>query len=879
MNIRLFPLYLFLYICVSLQAQKGVEIEWQRALGGSLQERSEAISFTPDGGVVVAGHSLSSDGLVAGNYGQNDVWVVKLDSASNIEWQNHFGGSGQDQAYSATALPNGEIVVVGLTYSTDFDVSTNQGAGDMWVFKLDMNGNLIWEKTYGGSNFDGAFSVETYPNGDILVAGFTNSNDGDVSGNNGLGDVWVVKLDPQGNLLWQNPLGGSNGDSGYDAVLTSDGGIAVVGITLSNDGDVSGHHGDWDFWVIKLDSAGNLLWQNALGGSGEDQPRAITESSDGGIVVAGLTRSMDGDVSNFLGGFGDSWIVKLNSSGVLQWEKSIGGTSSENIYALEAVSDNQVIALGYSRSNNIDLSGSHGSDDLWLCKLDGASNMVWSELKGGWFGDLGLAMDIDGNGDIVTTGISSSRDGDVGKNYGITDYWVLKLSDEFVHIEGEVFADLNSDGLVNAGDLPIPYRPISNLINGLNYTTTGEGYYSVPVVDTGFTTIAPRTIPHYTANPANYTGYYDTLYQQVDSANRFAFQPVGPVNDLAVTLTPLTPFRPGFQVRYAIDYRNVGTTVLVPEVVIEPNSSLSFNSSTIAPSSFAPDSIAWQLPPLSPFQAGQITATFTLSATVPIGTYVLSTAHVFPKLGDARPVDNRSSIRTLVTGSYDPNDILVDEELIQFPDLSPTPPDLTYIIRFQNTGTDTAFTVRVENDVPENVDLSTFQFEASSHATQVSYLPHVDRLEFLFENILLPDSNVNEPLSNGYIRYRITPKASLMIGDSILNDARIYFDFNAPIQTNVAWTVIENTVGFDDNDFESHWVKLSPNPTSDYLSVTLPRWDQGQIRLFDASGRMVLDQAFNSASFQVDIHTLARGTYQLKVLGQLDEYTESLIKW
>ncbi|MCD6097265.1 T9SS type A sorting domain-containing protein [bacterium] len=170
---------------------------------------------------------------------------------------------------------------------------------------------IQWQKCLGGSGYDYAYSIQQTDDGGFIVAGYSNSNDGDVSGNHGERDYWVVKLNSAGDLVWQKSLGGSSWDEAWSIQQTSDGGFIVAGYSESNDGDVSGHHGGYDYWVVKLDSAGDIVWQKCLGGSYWDYAYSIQQTFDGGYIVAGESRSNNGDVSGNHG-WGDYWVVKLS---------------------------------------------------------------------------------------------------------------------------------------------------------------------------------------------------------------------------------------------------------------------------------------------------------------------------------------------------------------------------------------------------------------------------------------------------------------------------------------------------------------------------------------------------------------------------------------
>ena len=177
---------------------------------------------------------------------------------------------------------------------------------------------IQWQKCLGGTDYDWASSVQQTADGGYIVAGTANSNNGDVTGNHGGRESWVVKLDSNANIQWQKCLGGTNWDGASSVQQTSDGGFIVEGYANSNDGDVTGNHGSIECWVVKLDGSGNIQWQKCLGGTGYDDAFSVKQTADGGYIVAGETNSNDGDITGNHGG-GDNWIVKLDSSANIQW--------------------------------------------------------------------------------------------------------------------------------------------------------------------------------------------------------------------------------------------------------------------------------------------------------------------------------------------------------------------------------------------------------------------------------------------------------------------------------------------------------------------------------------------------------------------------------
>jgi hypothetical protein len=227
---------------------------------------------------------------------------LKLDGSGNVVWQKTYGGTGQDGASAIAPTSDGGYVVAGSTNS--FGASD-----DVWVLKLDGQGNVVWQKTYGGTSFDAASAIVPTSDGGYVVTAEAVSFW--VSGA-GASDVWVLKLDGSGNVVWQKAYGGTGIDAARAIAPTSDGGYVVAGVTSSFGA------GDFDVWVLKLDGQGNVVWQKTYGGAGRDGASAIAPTSDGGYVVAGSTNS-------FGAGASDVWVLKLDGSGNVVWQKTYGG--------------------------------------------------------------------------------------------------------------------------------------------------------------------------------------------------------------------------------------------------------------------------------------------------------------------------------------------------------------------------------------------------------------------------------------------------------------------------------------------------------------------------------------------------------------------------
>ncbi|MBL0071935.1 MAG: T9SS type A sorting domain-containing protein [Bacteroidetes bacterium] len=426
-----------------------------------------------------------------------------------------------------------------------------------------------------------------------------------------------------------------------------------------------------------------------------------------------------------------------------------------------------------------------------------------------------------------------------------------------------MFIDANSNGSQDVGEIPVVNKKITESSTGRFSFSEQSGNYKVSVLNPGNYTVAPELINYYTAVPASHNAIF-TGIQQTDSLNDFAFQPVGIFNDLCVKITPLGPFRSGFNASYMVNYSNVGTTTLNPTVIFFPDNDVSFVSANPVASSVTLDSLVWNFGPLAPFQSGQILITVNVNIGLPIGTLINSGVRIEPLAGDANLLCNQSYWEVYTTGSYDPNDIVVDEDTLlstQFPN----PPFLEYLIRFQNTGNDTAFTVKILNLIDTTMlDLSTFEFVVSSNPVNLSWLPWERNMQFMFNNILLPDSNINEPAS-------IQPKSNLVAGDSITNNAAIYFDFNDPILTNTAYTQIVLPTSIQEI-ISSGNLLLYPNPANSSLTIETRTLMASGSKLIvtDVAGRTLLSKSLDSnvTKHQINISSFSSGIYFVQLDGE-----------
>jgi len=375
---------------------------WTKTYGGPSNdgyEEARDLRETDDGGLIVAG---SSSSFGAGN---RDYWVVKLNSAGTIEWEKTYGGAGQDDAFVVLKAVDGGYLVAGESYS----FRTGTTGRDIWILKLFSDGTVDWEKNYGGTGTEHVESVittldaEGSPNG-YLVVGST------YSFSTGGADLWLLKLRTDGTIAWERAYGGANNEFGRAAQQTSDRGFIVVGDTQSF--GVANR----DVWALRINSAGEIVWQNAFGGSDYDQPVSVQVDDGGGYVIGAFTRSFNGETRGY-----EFWVFKLNDSGEVEWQKTYGTTSGEYMEKLEKTDDGGYVAVGRTE----DLIQGY---NIWVLKLSGTGGIDWQRMynlqtEGISETEWGYATQQTSDGGYAVAGTTNW----ITKN---GDFWVLKLASD-----------------------------------------------------------------------------------------------------------------------------------------------------------------------------------------------------------------------------------------------------------------------------------------------------------------------------------------------------------------------------------------------------------------------------------------------------------------
>ena len=348
-------------------------LEWEQAYGGPGDDEAKSIQQTFDGGYIVAGYT-NGDVTDTDKEIDANAWVLKLDAQGTLVWEQTYGGPGYDEANSIQQTPDGGYIVAGASEASGEEKEQNKRGQNIWILKLDDLGSLQWKKSYGGPGNDRAHSIQLTFDGGYIVAGVGGASGADIEQNKGESDFLIVKLDDQGTLEWEQSYGGSGQDAAFSIQPTLDGGYIVAGHALSSDGDIGENKGQSDFWVLKLAASGTLEWEQSYGGSTWDGAHSIQQTYDGNYVVAGYTVSSDGDVSKIKGG-SDLWILKLNGNGTLKSEQTYGGSIDDQAHSFQLTSDGGYILAGYSLSSDGDVMENKGNQDLWVMKLDDPENL------------------------------------------------------------------------------------------------------------------------------------------------------------------------------------------------------------------------------------------------------------------------------------------------------------------------------------------------------------------------------------------------------------------------------------------------------------------------------------------------------------------------
>ncbi len=359
-------------------------------------------------------------------------------TAPPIQWQNTIGSNGYDVIHAAQQTSDGGYIIAGhSTSNSSADKSENNlGFEDCWIVKLDVNGNIEWENTIGGSGAEFAMDVKQTSDGGYIIGAYSNSNaSADKSENQkGSTDFWIIKLNSTGAIVWENTIGGNSNDELCSIEITDDGGYLAAGWSQSgiSSDKTEASMGALDYWIVKLNSTGSIVWQNTIGGSAGDQLKSMAKTSDGGFLLGGQSNSgISGDKTEANLFSNDLWVVKVDDLGNIVWQNTITSGAEDYFESIQETTDGGAILGAWSNSN---ISGdksenSQGVWDYWVLKLDPVGNIIWQNTIGGTQGDYLYDIKQTSDGGYLCGGFSDSGiSGDKTDNTnGGLDYWIVKL--------------------------------------------------------------------------------------------------------------------------------------------------------------------------------------------------------------------------------------------------------------------------------------------------------------------------------------------------------------------------------------------------------------------------------------------------------------------
>lgn len=401
---------------------------WEKTYGGVGYDVGRSLQQTTDGGYIITGNVYS------GNSSQ-DVYLIKTNSNGDTLWTNCYGGDLGDYGYSVQQTSDGGYIITGLTWLI------NNVDCEVYLIKTDSNGDTLWTKTYGGEEYDQGRSVQQTIDGGYIITGFTSSF------GNGLDDIYLLKTDVNGDILWTKTFGGDNDDWGNAVIQTTDGGYLVCGCTSSYGTN------EKDVYLIKTDSNGNTLWTNSYGGVYEDIGWSVQQTTDDGYIIAGTTQLIEPTIWTFE----DVYLIKTDNNGDTLWTRTYGGDAVDKGYSVQQTNDGGFIISGESDS----FTNSWDSD-VYIIKTDIYGDTLWTKTYGGSGDDKGWSVQQPTDGGYIITGQTLSYE------TNSCDIYIIK-TDEGGNISSVIEIPIPNSNRKLVKTVDILGKEINNPGNGTPY--------------------------------------------------------------------------------------------------------------------------------------------------------------------------------------------------------------------------------------------------------------------------------------------------------------------------------------------------------------------------------------------------------------------------
>ncbi|MCB9267441.1 MAG: T9SS type A sorting domain-containing protein [Lewinellaceae bacterium] len=801
---------------------------WERTYGGPKSEQGITVLSTSDDKILIGGRSES--------FHEEDSWayLAKLNMDGSIIWQKTYNlGSFWNVINDVVEIPdNGGFLAVGEIWDSC--------GGTSFLLRLDTNGDTVWTKSLCIEHVGKARSISMTSDNNFII---------DIPANIfGFYKFQLVKIDQDGNVIWSQSYFSPSSGYSSQVIETQDEGYIVVGsITLTANGPT-------DAYIIKTDENGNELWNLSIGGDGAESASDVIELENGDLLILGSKPENSTDKS-------DVFLARVSPDGDLLWINEYGEENRWDRSAkLSATSDKGFVIVGNTSAENYSYE-----KDYFLSKLDEEFDLTWHKTYGG--DDEDIARDVTQTSDGGYCIIGNSRSfGDSNRDIYVVKTDPLGVSSRNL-LKGIAYFDIDNSCMYDSQNEPV----ISNVVVSIEGSDTIkrlsniEGEYSALIL--------PGT---YEVVPGIFSPYFEfcnfpqqlVLPNQDDTTSlNIALEAIVNCPYLSVDIS--SPFtRRCFDNNIYVSYCNYGT---VPTeytyIEVSLDSFYSFNNSSIPPVSQENNVIVFEVPSLGVWECGNFEINATLSCDAELGLSHCISAHIYPDTLCLNDIDSPfTSIECQNNiGAFDPNDKRgftngkVSEELIE------KETEIKYQIRFQNTGTDTAFTVVLIDTLSSHLDINTLRVGASSHSFNLELLDS-RILKWTFSDIRLVDSLTNEAESKGFVNFFIKPNANSLIGTEIRNLASIYFDFNEPITTNITLhTIGDLATGTsyalpgttDEFDFLIH-----PNPAGEYSIITLEKFlPNGVVMIYDVCQRLVKSLSFEGKTTTIDLKNFPNGIY------------------
>lgn len=771
---------------------------------------------------------------------------VKFDSMGNYKWG--FVYNGNITLTQVKAISNNNVIISGTFDFGNADLDPGPGyfpvvsssSYDGFVAKFDSSGNFInaatfqstdpnaffWlirlevddlDNIYVGGPFNGMFDVNPGPQTFNINGGSTNPY-----------QWFLVKLNSNMNFEYgykfPKDIGYYITADRYNHIYLSGSFKGTIDVDLktgvTNISSPPNHH---CFFIARYDSAANLKWVKTM-------------------------QTQSGYTGNW-----NSWPY-TDDEGNLNFELYLNDTIVNNGFGFPQLPNNGFASAGIYMTQ-IDTSGA--SPFIIRLPENQTPRTLMTDANHFYFsGRVYGPTDIQiGPGIMIDSPVA-------GSEYFISYY---SRDPSLNRIDGKAFVDVNNNSVLDINETRLQNLVVNFGTGNLFVSTDNHGNYSSYVPPGNYSMSIP-SFPSYLTGPIPLV--HNATFpaaNQIDSLNDFAFGVDPAEMDVRVHITSSGPARPGMPFNYTITFTNNSFISQSGVVTVVLDSAVSLVNTTLTPSIVNGQTLQWNYSGLAMLQSQNIHLLVMVDSTALMGDTILTVADITPVTGDANPSNNTDTSFVIVISSYDPNSKEVSPSTAITEAQVTNGLDLYYTIRFQNTGNDTAFRVVILDTLSGLLDITTLEIVSMSHSGFFALHPG-NLMEFRFDNILLPDSNINEPGSHGFIKYKIRPLNSLLMGSIIENAAHIYFDFNTPIATNTTITQVVDWLGVNQGESVSHSL-VYPNPFSDLLNFKLHNnYDIIlSVELTDLSGRRIFYQKSGTHSGSVDGSGLPSGVYFLKI--------------